>query len=98
MIDKEMLEESLEKAMKNKYWKEQYENAPSEECKEYLKYTFCYSDNFDPEENEKEFDELQKEVEGKLAVDDWEYLKEMVPNSPFVGYCNMKIKELNKIS
>ena len=89
------MEKALEKALQNPFWKKQYENAPSEECKDYLRYTFYSSACFDPDaEDAEDFDKLQAEVESKLKAADWEYLKQIVPGSPFVGYCDQKIKEL----
>lgn len=94
---KEKMDKALEKALKHPFWKKEYENAPSEECKDYLCYTYYSSAYYDPDaEDAKEFDELQAEVESELKVVDWEYLKQMTPGSPFVGYCDEKIAELSK--
>jgi hypothetical protein len=92
-IDKEKKSKALEAYLKNPYWKGQYENAPSEECKEYLLYTFC-SSKYEGPDGDAEFDEWRKSAEDGLSVGDWEYLKKMLPNSPFVGYCDKKIKAL----
>jgi len=95
--DKKKVEDALQKAIKNEFWKKQYENAPTDECKEFLKFSFYNSEYYDPDaEDAKDFDEYQEEVESKLNAEDWEYLKKMLPNSPFVGYCDSKIKELTK--
>lgn len=95
--DDEKMKKSIEKTMKNPYWKQQYENVPSKECKDYLEYMFYSSDYYDPDASDAaDYSEKQAEVESKLKVEDWEYLKQMVPNSPFVGYCNQKIRELSK--
>lgn len=94
--DKSKMEKSIEKTMKHPYWKQQYEKAPSKECKDYLEYTFYSSDYYDPDAPDAaDYAEKKAEIEGRLGVADWEYLKQMTPNSPFVGYCNQKIKELS---
>ena len=95
--DGEKLKKSMESAMRHPFWKKMYEDAPSEECKEYLKYTYYSSDYYDPDAADaKDFIELKDSIEQRLSAGDWEYLKGMAPNSPFVGYCNQKIKELSK--
>lgn len=94
--EKEKMEKAVEKATKHPYWKKMYENAPSEESKDYIRYTFYSSEYYDPDaEDAAEFDKLQEKVESALKAEDWEYLKGMSPNSPFVGYCNQRIKELS---
>ena len=94
--EKEKMEGAVEKALEHPYWKKQFEGAPSEESKDYIRYTFYFSKYYDPDaEDAESFDKLQEKVEEKLNAEDWEYLKGMSPNSPFVGYCNQKIKELS---
>ena len=93
---KEKMDKALEKALKNKSLKNVYEKAPSEECKDYLAYTFYSSEYYDPDvEDVETFDRIQDQVESRLAAEDWKYLKKLSPNSPFVGYCDQKIKELS---
>jgi len=82
--------------MKNPAWRTEYESAPSQECKDYLKYTYYDSKFFNPEKNADRLSELKAEYESKLSVEDWEYLKSKAGNSPFVGYADRKIKELQK--
>ncbi len=82
--------------MENPYWQSVYMNAPSEECRAYLEYTFYSSLYYDPDSSDAEqFAELQAHVEKPLHIVDWEYLKCLSPSSPFVGYCNRKIRELS---
>ena len=95
--EQKKLEKSVEETLENPFWKKQFEDAPSEECKDYVRYTFYSSDHYDPEgEDAAAFDKLQEEVESKLSVTDWQYLKHMLPNSPFVGYCTEQICRLSK--
>ena len=93
--DKDKLKKSIEKTEKNPYWKKAYEEAPSDECKDYLEFTFYWSD-YPDDADDGEWDEKQAEIEGKLSVGDWEYLSGIAPGSPLVGYCNQKIKEISK--
>jgi len=95
--EKEKMEKAVQKALKHPYWKKMFEEAPSEESKDYIRYTFYSSEYYDPDaEDAADFDKLQEQVESKLNAEDWEYLKGMSPNSPFVGYCNQRIRELAK--
>ena len=43
MIDRDFEAKCLAAFMKNPFYKEEYENAPSEGCKRYLRMNFCYS-------------------------------------------------------
>ena len=96
-VDKKKMDEAFQRYMKNPAWKREYENAPSKECKEYLRYTYYSSQYYDPDADDaKDFDDLQQQVESKMNVQDWEYIKSTVGNSPFVAYCNKKIKELQQ--
>lgn len=95
--EKEKMDKAVEKALKRPYWKKLFDGAPSEECKDYIRYTFYASEYYDPDaEDVADFDKLREQVESRLKVEDWEYLKRVSPNSPFVGYCNQRIKELTK--
>lgn len=95
--EKEKMDKAVEKALKRPYWKKLFDGAPSEECKDYIRYTFYASEYYDPDaEDATDFDKLREQVESRLKAEDWEYLKTVSPNSPFVGYCNQRIKELTK--
>ena len=93
---KKEMDRAVEKALKHPYWKSQFEDAPSEECKDYLRFTYYFSECYDPEAEDAElFDKIQEYAERKLSAEDWRYLRGMAPNSPFAGYCEQKIKELS---
>ena len=67
MINKyaEILSEWLE----NPSWREYYEKAPSEKCREVIALEFAYSEL----ETEEILGELEA-VEKELALEDWQYL------------------------
>ena len=89
------IEDTLKQTIKNPYWKKEYDEAPSDECKDYLKFTYFFSKHYDPDADDAEkFDEIQKQVESALSAEDWAYLKKMAPSSPFVAYCDENIKRL----
>jgi len=94
--EQKKMEKSVAEAMESPYFKKEFDEAPSEECRDYIRYTYYSGDYYDPDaENVKYFDDLQEKVENALSADDWEYLKRLAPNSPFVGYCDEKIKALS---
>lgn len=82
-------ETALKKFMENDYWKEYYESAPSEECREYIKREFVGS--LYPDAGE-EAD--TKALEPTLKADDWRHLLKYAGNNPFRPYCRKKIREL----
>ena len=81
----------LEEFLENPFWKEYYEDAPSDVCKEYIQYEFLYSDN---EEYEDEAVEILHGLEDKLGLEDWKHLEKYAGNNPFRGKCRERIKEL----
>lgn len=89
-------EKAFETYMKKDGWRSEYKNAPSEECKDYLKYTYYDCMFYDPGKDTARLDELKKYYEDRLSVADWEYLKSQAGNSPFVVYCLQKIAGLSK--
>lgn len=95
--DKEKMERALDAFMKNPAHKKVYEEAPSDECREFYKSEYYYSKYFDPEdENVDEFIEMIKEPEKNLSIEDWEYIKKHSGNGQFSAYIDGKIKELKK--
>lgn len=95
-FDKAKMEKALEAFMKNPHHKKVYEEAPSDECRDYYKAEYYYSKYYDPDAKDAdEFIEMVKAPEEKLSIKDWQYLKEHVGNSPIIGYYNQKIKELS---
>ena len=96
-LDEKKMEKAFEAFMKNPAWKREYDNAPSEECKEYLRNSYYYSKYYDPDAGDA--DELMETIrkqEKKLSVDDWKYLRDRGGNSPFAGYCDEMIAALQK--
>ena len=86
----EMIRNSLELFLKNPFWREYYEKAPSEACRKYIKLDFVYSTYFGPEN----INELSEACEKEFTLKDWEYLCRYAGNNPFRGKCRAKIREL----
>ena len=92
-----MMDAAFEIYMKNPVWKKRYEDAPTEACREYLKYVFYSSQYYDPDaEDAEKFEKKQEEAESKLKLGDWIFLRDMLPSSPFAGYCNQKIRQFQE--
>ena len=89
-MDDGKLKKAIGVFLKNPYWKEYYETAPSEECKEYIEHDFYFSLFGGSEEIEKR----DKELEDLFSVDDWKHLAKYAGNNPFKGKCRKKIREL----
>ena len=94
--EKKDFEKAFETYMAKPGWRKEYEGAPSQECKDYLKFTYYDCMFYDPSKDNDRLQELKEEYEGKLSSTDWQYLKSQAGNSPFGGYCNKKIAELSK--
>ena len=61
--------EILNEWLKNPSWREYYEKAPSEKCREVIALEFVYSEL----ETEEILEELEA-AEKELALEDWQYL------------------------
>ena len=96
-FDEKKMEKAFKAFMKNPGWKHEYDNAPSEECREYLRNSYYFSKFYDPDgDDADEIMDTIREQEKTLSVEDWKYLRGRWGNSPFAGYCDEMIKELQK--
>lgn len=90
-IPKEKLQETLEEWLENPAWREYYEKAPSEQCREVIALEFLYSD-----EESDEIAAAMDEKEKKLAITDWQHLYKYCGNNPRKVFIREKIRELKK--
>jgi len=81
-------EETIKVFMNNPYWKSYYDKAPSEECKEFIKWSFAISSEDDDEEAEK----MYKEAEKNLSKDDIQYLYDNEENQMAKSYWKKKLQ------
>ena len=86
------MKEALDVFLQNPHWKEYYETAPSEECREYIEHSFrlsLYGITPDIEKRDKELEDL-------FTVRDWEHLAKYAGNNPFRSKCKKMISNLKK--
>ena len=79
----------LNEWLKNPFWREYYELAPSDKCREMIALEFMYSE-YDSREIAAEIDEKEKE----LTLEDWQHLYRYCGNNPSKTYIRKKIREL----
>ena len=79
----------LKEWTKNPYWREYYEKAPSEKCREMILLEFMYSE-YGTKEIAAELDEKEKE----LALEDWQHMYKYCGNNPTKSYIEKRIREL----
>lgn len=94
-MDKKKVKEAFDEYMKNPSWEKYYESAPSEECKEYIRFGW-YRSKFGEPKDVDEYIKLRDTVWDKLSVEDWEYIMEHVGNSPFRKVCKERIARLKE--
>ena len=94
-IDKKKMESAFQLYMKNPSWRDYYNNAPSEDCKNYIRFGWYRSQYGEPKDPE-EFKKLRDLYWNKLSIKDWEYIRDHAGNSPFRKVCSDKIRELSK--
>lgn len=94
-MNKRDMEEAVAKFKENSYWRKYLEGAPSDECKEYIRHGFYYSEIDDDNEDIDEVVGIMDKIEEKLDLEDWKYLYKYA-SGPFRGICKDKISDLSK--
>ena len=77
----EQIKNSVKIFRKNSYWRDHYDNAPSENCKEYIVFGFACSIYLEKEIND-EYWEQNNKLENALGYDDWKWLYKHSGNNP----------------
>lgn len=95
MYTQEVMDKAV-KRLKNPYWKEYYESAPSDACKERIAFNFAFShygieDYF---ESGEEFRNERDRIESQLDLADWKHLLKYSGNNPWHTKCRNKVREL----
>lgn len=90
-VSKDTLHENLEEWLENPYWREYYETAPSDQCREVIALEFLYS-----EEETDEIAAAMDEKEKRLTIRDWKYLYKYCGNNPRKVFIRKKINDLKK--
>ena len=85
-------EKAIKVFCKNEYWREYYEGAPSEACKEWIELQFCYSMFREPENIGEKHAVLEKD----FTIEDWEHLRKYAGHNPFYSRCTREIKRLKE--
>ena len=83
-----LLHEALRDACENPYWKEYYEEAPTDNCKTYIALGFLLSEAVinDWRINEEEVCEKKKRLEGSFQYPDWKHLLKYSGHNPLRSY------------
>ena len=79
----------LNEWMKNPFWREYYELAPSEKCRELIALEFIYS-----EYQSDEVIQEMRQTEKELDLEDWQYLYRYCGNNPRKQMIHDRIREL----
>lgn len=91
MYSKEMIAYAINQFTKNPYWREEYETAPSDICKQRVALDFCFSTYYGQGYND---DDERKRLESQLDLGDWKHLLKYSGNNPWRTKCKQKIAEL----
>ena len=81
---------SLERFLKNDYWREYYETAPTEKSKRYIALKFYWSTFIDADDYQDEVRELKE----TMSIEDWKHLYKYSGDNPFRPYCLSMIRKL----
>lgn len=88
MIEESKRKDAIDGFLKNPYWKRYYDNAPTDECREYIACTFSFSKHGDPDDLSR-----KKSIEPKLKASDWRYLYENEGNPQMKSILEEKMKK-----
>ena len=93
MIGKNEIQSTLQDWLRNPSWKEYYDEAPSDRCREFIALEFYYSDT----EDEKAAQEMDR-IEAELNVEDLQHLAKYAGNNPRKAALLRRIETLQKKS
>lgn len=85
-------ERILRKWLRNPSWREYYEEAPSDRCRELITLEFMYSD--DAYDDDQEILREMRRVEETLGLADWQHLYRYCGNNPRKKRIHDRIVEL----
>ena len=91
MIDEKKVKQALGVYLKNEYWREYYENAPSILCGRYIELEFA-----DGMYDDSKINKERRSMYDVLGLEDWIYLKKYAGHNPFYARCEKMIKQLSK--
>lgn len=91
MVDAEAVRESLQEWLENPYWRQRYETAPTDKCKEYIALDYYYSDTEDDE-----VAEALDAMESELTLEDWKHLLRFTDPGPERGKILQMIQKLEQ--
>ena len=86
------MERILGKWLRNPSWREYYEEAPSDRCRELIALEFMYSD--DAYDDDQEILGEMRRVEETLGLADWQHLYRYCGNNPRKKIIHDRIVEL----
>ena len=89
MINLTAVQGSLTKWMENPFWREYWETAPSERCRELIALEFYYSEYMTHEAVE-----AMRSLEESLSLEDWKHLYRYCGINPRRGFIAKRIREL----
>ena len=89
-IPKAEFDEAVALFLENPHWREYYETAPDEVCREYIAMEFYHSEHQTPEA-----EEVLNQMEEDLGLADWKHLLKYCGNNPRKGYIMKKIEGMN---
>ncbi len=90
-------ERILEKWLKNPAWREYYEQAPSEKCREFIALEFCYSEARCSDEESEEILREMRRTEETLELADWKHLFRYCGNNPRKKTIHDRMAELEAL-
>ena len=96
MVDKEKLDAAVEFFCQNDFWKQVYEEAPSDNCRKYYALHFYFSTFWDDAHEDEDYFRSCDETEDLLNLEDWKYLLKYQGNNPGVIKIRQKIRELSE--
>ena len=92
-MNENLIKYSLNEAIKNPYWREYYETAPSEYCKRYIQLKFYFSEYLGNIPDYDEFKAACDRLENCFTKKDWQHLLKHCANNPRRTYYRNKLQQ-----
>ena len=94
---KNELSKNLEEWLENPFWREYYEEAPSDRCRELIALDFMYSEARCSDEESEEILREMRRTEETLELADWKHLFRYCGNNPRKKTIHDRIAELEAL-
>lgn len=90
-MDEKRISAEVEDALQRPFWREYYEEAPSDACKRFIALGFYSSACGEKVDNYEEYKAERAALQEKFTREDWTHLYKYSGHNPWRSYCKKKM-------